>query len=395
MWRHVAANAITFLMVALFLTGGLIMWGKAQYDAPGPLTQAVCVQVESGSNMRRVSKNLADQGAVSSAAIFRIGADYEEKTGQLKAGSFLVEPEATMQEIVDVITRGGASTCGTEIVYRIGVNRVSVQVREPDPATNRFAELAQFTPGTDEVPAEYTETRDQADVRFRIAVAEGVTSWQIVNALSGMDILEGTVAETPAEGSLAPDSYEVRKGDDRAALITRMQSAQETLLAAAWEARAEDLPINSPEELLTLASIVEKETGVAEERRQVASVFVNRLNQGMRLQTDPTVIYGITRGEGILGRGLRRSELRGETPYNTYVIPALPPTPIANPGRASLMAAAQPDETPYIFFVADGTGGHAFAVTLDEHNRNVAEWRKIEAERGAAAAGNASTGGND
>jgi UPF0755 protein len=395
MWRHVAANAITFLMVALFLTGGLIMWGKAQYDAPGPLTQAVCVQVESGSNMRRVSKNLADQGAVSSAAIFRIGADYEEKTGQLKAGSFLVEPEATMQEIVDVITRGGASTCGTEIVYRIGVNRVSVQVRELDPATNRFAELAQFTPGTDEVPAEYTETRDQADVRFRIAVAEGVTSWQIVNALSGMDILEGTVAETPAEGSLAPDSYEVRKGDDRAALITRMQSAQETLLAAAWEARAEDLPINSPEELLTLASIVEKETGVAEERRQVASVFVNRLNQGMRLQTDPTVIYGITRGEGILGRGLRRSELRGETPYNTYVIPALPPTPIANPGRASLMAAAQPDETPYIFFVADGTGGHAFAVTLDEHNRNVAEWRKIEAERGAAAAGNASTGGND
>jgi UPF0755 protein len=395
MWRHVAANAITFLMVALFLTGGLIMWGKAQYDAPGPLTQAVCVQVESGSNMRRVSKNLADQGAVSSAAIVRIGADYEEKTGQLKAGSFLVEPEATMQEIVDVITRGGASTCGTEIVYRIGVNRVSVQVRELDPATNRFAELAQFTPGTDEVPAEYTETRDQADVRFRIAVAEGVTSWQIVNALSGMDILEGTVAETPAEGSLAPDSYEVRKGDDRAALITRMQSAQETLLAAAWEARAEDLPINSPEELLTLASIVEKETGVAEERRQVASVFVNRLNQGMRLQTDPTVIYGITRGEGILGRGLRRSELRGETPYNTYVIPALPPTPIANPGRASLMAAAQPDETPYIFFVADGTGGHAFAVTLDEHNRNVAEWRKIEAERGAAAAGNASTGGND
>ncbi|UWR24945.1 endolytic transglycosylase MltG [Sulfitobacter sp. S223] len=395
MWRHVAANAITFLMVALFLTGGVIIWGKAQYDAPGPLTQAVCLQVESGSNMRRVSKNLVDQGAVSSAAIFRIGADYEEKTGQLKAGSFLIEPEATMQEIVDVITRGGASTCGTEIVYRVGVNRVSVQVRELDPATNRFAELAQFTAGTDEVPVEYTETRDKADVRFRIAIAEGVTSWQIVNALDGMDILEGSVSETPAEGSLAPDSYEVRKGDDRAALVTRMQSAQETLLAAAWEARADDLPIDSPEELLILASIVEKETGVAEERRQVASVFVNRLNQGMRLQTDPTVIYGITRGEGVLGRGLRRSELRGETPYNTYVIPGLPPTPIANPGRASLMAAAQPDETPFIFFVADGTGGHAFAVTLDEHNRNVAEWRKIEAERGAAAAGNASTGGND
>ena len=395
MWRHVAANAITFLMVGLFLVGGLIIWGKGQYDTPGPLSEAVCVQVESGSNMRRVSQDLAQQGAVSSAAIFRIGADYEEKTSQLKAGSFLVEPGASMQEIVDVITRGGASTCGTEIVYRVGVNRVSVQVRELDPATNTFAELAQFDQGSEETPAAYTQMRDKADVRFRVAVAEGVTSWQVVNALSGMDIMEGAVDGVPPEGSLAPDSYEVRKGDDRAALIARMQAAQETLLAAAWEARAEDLPVDTPEELLILASIIEKETGVAEERRQVASVFVNRLNQGMRLQTDPTVIYGITKGEGVLGRGLRRSELRGETPYNTYVIPGLPPTPIANPGRASLMAAAQPDETPYIFFVADGTGGHAFAVTLDEHNRNVAAWRRIEAEQGAAAAGNASTGGND
>ncbi|MDG1068038.1 MAG: endolytic transglycosylase MltG [Sulfitobacter sp.] len=395
MWRHVAANAITFMVVALFLVGGVIIWGKGQYDAPGPLTQAACVQVESGSNMRRVSKNLAEQGAVSSASIFRIGADYEDKTGQLKAGSFLIEPEATMKEIVDVITRGGASTCGTEIVYRIGVNRVSVQVRELDPVTNRFAELAQFDQGAEEIPAEYTQTRDKADVRFRIAIAEGVTSWQIVNAISGMDIMEGDAGEVPAEGTLAPDSYEVRKGDDRAALLARMSAAQETLLAAAWESRAENLPIKTPEELLILASIIEKETGVSDERRQVASVFVNRINQGMRLQTDPTVIYGITKGVGVLGRGLRRSELRGETPWNTYVIPGLPPTPIANPGRASLMAAAQPDETPYIFFVADGTGGHAFAVTLDEHNRNVAEWRKIEAAQGAAAAGNASTGGGD
>ena len=388
MWRHVAANAITFLMVGMFLLGGLIMWGKTEYDAPGPLAEAVCVQVKSGSNMRRVSKNLAEQGAVRSASIFRIGADYEEKTGQLKAGSFLIEPEATMKQIVDTITRGGASTCGTEIVYRIGVNRVSVQVRELDPATNRFAELATFTQGKDAVPPEYTKTRDQADVRFRVAMAEGVTSWQVVNAISGMDIMDGTVAATPPEGSLAPDSYEVRKGDDRAALLARMTSAQEARLAEAWAERADDLPITSPEELLILASIVEKETGVSDERRQVASVFVNRLNQGMRLQTDPTVIYGITRGEGVLGRGLRRSELRAETEYNTYVIPALPPTPIANPGLASLMAAAQPDETPYIFFVADGTGGHAFAVTLDDHNRNVAVWRQIEAERAAASENN-------
>ncbi|MEQ6204292.1 endolytic transglycosylase MltG [Sulfitobacter sp. HNIBRBA2951] len=388
MWRHVAANAITFLMVGMFLLGGLIMWGKSEYDAPGPLTQAVCVQVKSGTNMRSVSKNLAKQGAVSSASIFRIGADYEDKTGKLKAGSFLIEPETSMKGIVDAITKGGASTCGTEIVYRVGINRVSVQVRELDPATNRFEERAEFIQGVDEVPAAYTEMRDQADVRFRVAVAEGVTSWQVVNAISGMDILEGTVPSTPAEGSLAPDSYEVRKGDDRNALLARMSSAQETLLAAAWEARDPELPIESPEDLLILASIVEKETAVSDERRQVASVFVNRINQGMRLQTDPTVIYGITRGEGVLGRGLRRSELRAETEYNTYVIPGLPPTPIANPGRASLMAAAQPDETPYIFFVADGTGGHAFAVTLDEHNRNVAAWRQIEAQRKAEAEAN-------
>jgi UPF0755 protein len=387
MWRHIASNAITFLMVGLFLLGGLIMWGRSQYVTAGPLDTAICVQVERGSNMRRVSQNLEKQGAVSSAAIFRIGADYEEKTQDLKAGSFLVEAGTSMAGIVDTVTKGGASTCGTEVVYRIGVNRVSVQVRELDPATNRFVEKVQYTPGEDAVPAVYEEKKAEADTRFRVAVAEGVTSWQIVNALQSIDVLEGDVPAVPAEGMLAPDSYEVSQGDARGALLGRMAAAQEAFIAAAWEARDGDLPIDSPEELLTLASIIEKETSVADERRQVASVFVNRLNQGMRLQTDPTVIYGITKGEGVLGRGLRRSELRRETPWNTYVIPALPPTPIANPGRASLMAAAQPDETPYIFFVADGTGGHAFAVTLAEHNANVAVWRRIEAERDAAAGG--------
>ncbi len=394
MWRHIASNAVTFLVVALFMLGGVILWGQSQYRAEGPLEQAICLQVQPGSNMRRVSNDLAEQGAVSSSAIFRIGADYEDKTRQLKAGSFLVEPGTSMSEIVDTITRGGASTCGTEVVYRIGVNRVSVQVRELDPVTSRFVERAEFEPGEDEVPAVYTEKKAQGDTRFRIALAEGVTSWQVVESMRAMDVLEGSAGDVPPEGALAPDSYEVRPGDDRAAVLARMREAQERLVAEAWEARDPDLPIETPEELLTLASIIEKETGVAEERRQVASVFVNRLNQGMRLQTDPTVIYGITKGEGVLGRGLRRSELRAETPWNTYVIDGLPPTPIANPGRASLLAAAQPDETDYIFFVADGTGGHAFAVTLAEHNENVARWRQIEAERGSEAAGNASTGGN-
>jgi UPF0755 protein len=157
------------------------------------------------------------------------------------------------------------------------------------------------------------------------------------------------------------------------------------VLAEEWAERAPDLPYASPEEALIMASIVEKETGIAEERRQVASVFVNRLRKGMRLQTDPTVIYGVTNGEGVLGRGLRQSELRRETPYNTYVIPALPPTPIANPGRLSIEAALNPDDTPFIFFVADGTGGHAFAVTLEDHNANVVKWRAIEAQQGQNA----------
>jgi len=170
-------------------------------------------------------------------------------------------------------------------------------------------------------------------------------------------------------------------GDDRVALIQQMQSKQELLLADAWANRAADVPYDTPEEALIMASIIEKETGLPDERRQVASVFVNRLRQGMRLQTDPTVIYGITNGQGVLGRGLRQSELRGETPYNTYVIDGLPPTPIANPGRASIEAALDPAETDFVFFVADGTGGHAFAVTLAEHNENVARWRQIEAER--------------
>ncbi|QFT59645.1 putative aminodeoxychorismate lyase [Sulfitobacter sp. THAF37] len=394
MWRHIASNAVTFLIMGLFLLGGVIIWGKSEYQAEGPLSDAICLQVERGSNMRRVSQKLADQGAISSAAIFRIGADYEEKTAQLKAGSFLVQPGTSMAQIVDVVTRGGASTCGTEVVYRVGVNRVSVQVRELDPATNRFVERAEFTPGEDDVPEIFETMKEKADTRFRVALAEGVTSWQVTEALKGIDLLEGSISEVPPEGALAPDSYEVRPGDDRAAIIAQMAAAQEVLVAEAWEARDPDLPIGNPEELVILASIIEKETGVPEERGQVASVFVNRLNQNMRLQTDPTVIYGITEGQGVLGRGLRRSELRAETPWNTYVIDGLPPTPIANPGRASLMAAAQPDDSDFVFFVADGTGGHAFATTLEEHNRNVARWRQIEAERGAAAAGNASTGGN-
>ncbi|MEX0367593.1 MAG: endolytic transglycosylase MltG [Ruegeria sp.] len=381
MWRALASNMLTVLAVGLFLMAGVILWGQAQYTARGPLDSAICLRVESGSNMSRVSRDLEEQGAVTSATIFRLGANYANKSSQLKAGSFLVREGATMEEIVDQVTRGGASTCGTEIVYRIGVTRSTTQVRELDPASLEFVEIASFNPAEDEVPAAYTEKRGERDTRYRIAMAEGVTSWQVVEALKGMDVLDGEVAELPAEGVLAPDSYEVTPGTTRAGLLQDMQEKQQLRVSAVWESRQEGLPLASPEEMLILASIIEKETGLPDERGQVASVFINRLDRGMKLQTDPTVIYGVTKGQGVLGRGLRQSELRRATPWNTYLIDGLPPTPIANPGLASLEAAVAPEQTDFVFFVADGTGGHAFAETLEEHNRNVAKWREIEAQR--------------
>ncbi len=384
MWRHIASNFLTFLVVLVFLLGGVILWGQSEYTAQGPLDEPICLRVERGSNMRAVSRQLEAQGALSNATIFRVGADYSNKTSLLKAGSWLIPEGASMREITDIVTRGGASTCGTEVVYRIGVTSSEVEVRELDPATNRYVEKAEFTPGEDEAPQIFENVREKADTRYRIAVAEGVTSWQIVNGLQSVDVLAGEVNETPPEGSLAPDSYEVREGDTRGSVIERMRQAQDVILAAAWQNRAEGIPLESPYEALILASIIEKETGVPSERGQVASVFTNRLRQGMRLQTDPTVIYGITEGEGVLGRGLRRSELRAETPWNTYVIDGLPPTPIANPGRASIEAAVNPLDTDFIFFVAktlDPRDGHAFAETLAEHNENVARYRALEAER--------------
>lgn len=381
MFRHVAANAMTLLIVSLLVLGGVMAMGQRAFYAEGPLEQAMCLRVEPGATLRGVTRTLEEQAAVSSGMIFRMGAQYTERDGQLRFGAYLVGPGASMDEILDIVTRGGASTCGTEVQLRIGVVRSEYLVRELDPATSRFTELVSLPVESEEFPEEYTRVAEQADTRFRITVAEGATSWQVWDALRQAEFLAGEPGEVPAEGSLATESYEMRRGAERDGLINEMQRRQAAILAAAWEGRAEGLPLETPEEAMILASIIEKETGVADERRQVASVFVNRLRVPMRLQTDPTVIYGITMGQGVLGRGLRRSELDATTPYNTYRIDGLPPTPIANPGRASIEAALNPDETPYLYFVADGTGGHAFATNLADHNRNVARWRQIEAEQ--------------
>jgi len=380
MWRSVASNALTFLIV-LFLGVGIAgLWAKNEYMQAGPLDQGICLRVAPGSKFYDTADDLKKQGAISSASLFRIGAEYNGKANQLKAGSFLIPAAASMDQVVDLITKGGANTCGTEIVYRIGVASTTVQVRELDPATERFVERAAFKMG-DDAPSDYTRVLDAMATRHRIAMAEGVTSWQVVQAINGIEVLQGDITEIPAEGTLAPYSYEVASGDTRASVIADMVARQTSILDQAWTNRAADLPLKSKEEALILASIIEKETSVPDERGLVSSVFINRLNQGMPLQTDPTVIYGITKGQGVLGRGLRRSELRGQTPWNTYVIRGLPPTPIANPGADAIAAAVNPDDSRYIFFVADGTGGHAFAETLAEHNANVAKWRQIEAER--------------
>lgn len=328
--RNVAANALSLMIVGLVLVFGLVTWGQQQFRGPGPATAPVRIEVERGEGLASVTRKLAEAGAISDERVFRIGARYAGLDEGLRFGEYEFPPRASMREILERLNLGG-------------------------------------------------------NVIRQIVVPEGWTSWQVVEALRAREDLTGEIAEIPPEGSLAAAGFDYQRGEARQAVLDRMRAEQERLLAEAWAARDPDLPLRTPEELLILASIVEKETGVAEERELVAGVFVNRLRRGMRLQTDPTVIYGITRGQGTLGRGLRASELAAATPWNTYVIAGLPPTPIANPGRAALMAAANPAETDYVYFVADGTGGHAFATTLEEHNANVAAWRRIEAQRAAEA----------
>lgn len=383
MWRNLASNFLTIMIVALVGVAIAVGWAQRQYVAEGPLSEAICLQVPRGGSMSRVADDLAAQGAISNATIYRLGANYSDKNRDLKAGSFLIEPGSSMEEIVDAITGDGRSTCGTQVVYIVSVGGQEVRVRVLDAETQKFESVTEFDPAVGDVerPAVYSDVLDDAGTEFTIVVAEGVTSWQIVNALNAWDLLAGEVTEIPAEGTLAPDSYEVRPGSDRVAFLAQMSALQSERLAAAWEIRSESAPVDTPEEALILASIIEKETALSEERGLVASVFANRLKRGIRLQTDPTVIYGVTEGKGVLGRGLRQSELRRETPWNTYVIEGLPATPIANPGEASIKAAVDPNESDYVYFVAkslDPKDGHNFAATLEEHNRNVAAYRALE-----------------
>ncbi|MEX6633804.1 endolytic transglycosylase MltG [Hyphococcus lacteus] len=312
------------LIASLAIAGGAY-FGYREVTKPGPSDEDTLVLLPSGIAVSTIAKQLADDGVIEHPKLFVAAVRIRGVQSALKAGEYRIPEGASVMDVIDLLIEGKSI-------------------------------LHFFT------------------------AAEGLTTAQIIRLVEGNETLTGEITLSPAEGELLPETFAFTRGETRDAIIKRMMDDQAALIEALWPDRAMELPFATQAEAITLASIVEKETGLPEERAQIASVFVNRLKRGMRLESDPTIIYGLTGGEP-LGRGIRLSELRGETPYNTYVINGLPPTPIANPGKASIEAVLNPADTDYIFFVADGTGGHAFASTLQEHNRNVAAWRKIERER--------------
>ena len=325
--RHplvIAGNAIfTVLIVLSVAVGGALYVGKQRFEAPGPLSDDKVVNIPRGLGIRDIADLLAREGVIDQPWVFIGGVLVLKARGDLKSGEYQFSKAASLADVVNTIIE----------------NKV---------------------------------------VQHALTIPEGLTSEQIVAKLLENDALSGQIKEIPHEGTLLPETYKFTRGMVREQIIQRMQQAHKHVLQEVWEHRMQDIPIKTPEQLVTLASIVEKETGRADERTRVAAVFVNRLKNKMRLQSDPTIIYGLTGGKGALGRPILRSEIDQPTPYNTYVIDGLPPGPIANPGRASLEAAANPARTKELYFVADGTGGHVFSDSYDQHQKNVARLRGIE-----------------
>ncbi|MFT3997903.1 MAG: endolytic transglycosylase MltG [Asticcacaulis sp.] len=320
-------------IVLLLLAAGLFVYANTY--GPGPVARSgkvTSVTVERGQGLNAIAKKLEAQHVIRSAAFFRIAAKLDGRDTSLRAGTYEFPSRLPMMGVLNQILEGKV-------------------------------------------------------VQHFVTIPEGRTSAQAVRILLATEGLSGDV-DVPPEGSILPETYQYELGENRQAVLERMLAAGRETLDELWEMRASGLPIKSKEEALILASVVEKETGLAEERPKVAAVFVNRLRSGMRLQSDPTVVYGVSKGEP-LGRGLRRSELDTPTPWNTYLIDGLPVTPIANPGKAALKAVLNPPLTQDIYFVADGTGGHVFAATYEQHLANVAKWRQIEARDKLDAQGQA------
>ena len=319
-------------LVILLVAAAIAYCGKTEFDGPGPLKSQASLVVPRSSTLDSIASNLERSGIISDARIFEYGVRFSDAAGQLKAGEYGFAPGSSMRDVMEKL-RSGAS------------------------------------------------------ILYSVTIPEGWTVQQIFDRIGKEEVLTGALPPMVAEGTLRPDTYRVQRGMSRTELIAKMKAAQTDLVEEIWKRRDPDLPVTDIGEFVTLASIVEKETGRADERSRVASVFLNRLKEGMRLQSDPTVIYGIWGGAGKpADEPIRQSHLKSDTPYNTYVIKGLPPGPIANPGRAALEAVANPSSTEDVYFVADGTGGHVFSKTLDQHNANVKRYRQIERERNAAAA---------
>jgi UPF0755 protein len=323
-------SALATLVAVVTLVALIGYW---IYAGPGPAARqgaSTTVILRQGAGLPEIASSLARAHVVHSGAVFIAATEITRAGRHLKAGEYEFPSKASMASVIDEIRRG-------DVVHHM------------------------------------------------VTIPEGLTSEQVVDVLMSNDVMTGA-APVPAEGSILPETYEVRRGEDRAEVLQRMMDARDTLLRALWAQRRPDLPLQTPQQAVILASIVEKETGLAAERPRVAAVFINRLQKNIRLGSDPTVIYGLTGGKP-LGHGIRQSELTAATPYNTYLVDGLPPGPICNPGRASLAAALDPPHTDELYFVASGAGGHVFASTLEQHQKNVEHWRGVERARIAAVAG--------
>ncbi|NBB82601.1 MAG: endolytic transglycosylase MltG [Alphaproteobacteria bacterium] len=322
MFRWLGSLFATITALAVVAVG-VIAWLVHDFRSPGPLEEPTVLEIPRGAGLNSIALRLEDAGVIADSFRFRVGVALSGAEADLKAGEYEFP--------------AGISGEGAMAILREG-----------------------------------------RTLLYTLTIPEGLTTAEILALVEGEERLSGEIETRPPQGSLLPETYAFTRGDDRQGLIDRMAEAMDETVAALWAERAEDLPLETPQDAVILASIIEKETGVDAEREVVASVFVNRLNQGMPLQTDPTVIFAMTQGEYTLDRPLNRNDIQTtDSPYNTYLYPGLPPGPIAHPGRDSLEAALNPAESDYLYFVADGTGGHAFARTLDEHNANVRAWRRI------------------